>query len=169
MIYFIQSRDAGPIKIGYTTDIKRRLSALQLAHPEKIKVLACTDGTRETEAELHKKFSSARIRGEWFKCTDDLIRHITALPRFASDSKKSRRDVMPRPRVLYVWMRNGDTDTAFRSPLDPRRDYLKDGVVGGYEARFLAEAFNRIDSEDPDVWPQWWLDYIGHPDGFPGQ
>ena len=77
MIYFIT--DTINIKIGYTKNsIEKRLQQLQTSCSNKLYILGWIEGDIELEKELHKKFSSSRIRynGEWFKPTDDLLEYI---------------------------------------------------------------------------------------------
>jgi Meiotically Up-regulated Gene 113 (MUG113) protein len=84
MIYFIQAVQyeydrnrggAGPIKIGYTDDpnLQDRFSGIQTGNPYPLRVLGViASGTYRSEGLIHQKFSSTRMRGEWFKCTDTL-------------------------------------------------------------------------------------------------
>ncbi|WP_437310639.1 GIY-YIG nuclease family protein [Sorangium sp. So ce388] len=48
-------------------------------HPETLCVLATMDGDRSTEAELHRRFHSYRLSGEWFKPEPDLMDFIAIL------------------------------------------------------------------------------------------
>ena len=80
MIYFIQSGDNGPIKIGYTdNNIENRLSGLQVSCPEKLTLLGCVDGDIYIEVALHKLFKTLRIRGEWFSSDPYLLKCIRDL------------------------------------------------------------------------------------------
>ena len=67
MIYFIQSGEKGPIKIGFTIDPEKRLGHLQCANPCELTLLKAIHGDMEEERRLHEKFRHLRIRGEWFK------------------------------------------------------------------------------------------------------
>lgn len=66
MIYFVQFGDGGPIKIGTTTNLKRRMEALQNASPESLKVLATIEGGPNEEKILHNIMKADRLKGEWF-------------------------------------------------------------------------------------------------------
>jgi hypothetical protein len=76
-VYFVSYQD-GPIKIGKAVDIKKRLSALQISHPEKLQVLGVMkfEENSNTEASLHLKFSHLNIRGEWFRRNDEILSYI---------------------------------------------------------------------------------------------
>lgn len=66
--YFV--RNGSRVKIGWTTNIKSRMTALSLPMSA---VLLTLDGGPEKEIALHHRFASARIgRTEWFDLTPDL-------------------------------------------------------------------------------------------------
>ena len=67
MIYFIQSGDGGPIKIGRTANVKSRFKRLQIASPDVLTMLAVLDGHSTMEVALHKRFQDLKIRGEWYR------------------------------------------------------------------------------------------------------
>ena len=66
LVYFIQGEEGGPIKIGFTTSLKERLSALQAASPLIIKTISCFPASLEDERELHKVFNYCHSHFEWF-------------------------------------------------------------------------------------------------------
>ena len=72
LVYFIRFGDR--IKIGFTTDLKRRLQVL----PHDM-LLATTPGTMRDEGRLHQRFAHLRITGEWFHAAPDLLAYIAAL------------------------------------------------------------------------------------------
>jgi len=78
-VYFLQSGQDGPIKIGYTTDIQKRIKALQTAHPFPLKLLLVINGNVDDESKLHKKFNSLRLCGEWFSPDEKLLQYIEKL------------------------------------------------------------------------------------------
>lgn len=63
---------AGYIKIGWSTDIRSRIDALQLGVPETLKVYGIIFGDRRTEPTLHRRFTAQRLRGEWFRYEGEL-------------------------------------------------------------------------------------------------
>lgn len=78
MIYFIQADGIGHIKIGFTDsdDAVSRLATLQTGSPVPLRVLHTMPGTLEDEKNLHRRFSSASVGGEWFKATTELLAMI---------------------------------------------------------------------------------------------
>ncbi len=74
--YFIQRQDGGPIKIGITDNIAKRLIGLQCGSPVALVCLGFIAGDREKE--LHGQFQSLRLSGEWFQPERELLDFITA-------------------------------------------------------------------------------------------
>lgn len=76
-IYFIQAVDGGPIKVGRTEWMTRRLESLQVGNPKQLVVLGVEplplDELLARERELHQQFDYARVRGEWFEPVPDLV------------------------------------------------------------------------------------------------
>jgi len=75
-IYFIQSGDEGPIKIGIATDVKQRMKTIDITSPNSLRLLGIMDGDLADEKRLHKKFRCDKVRGEWFKPTERLMRFV---------------------------------------------------------------------------------------------
>jgi hypothetical protein len=78
-VYFIQAREGGPIKIGWTYDTGKRLIGLQCGSPQALVLLASESGARSDEQALHLRFSESRIYGEWFSETPELLALIDKL------------------------------------------------------------------------------------------
>ena len=78
-IYLIS--DGTFIKIGITSNIRKRIKNLQTGNPHKLKVLFTwyVENAEQLEIQLHKKFERKRKSGEWFDLTDDdviIIRNV---------------------------------------------------------------------------------------------
>jgi hypothetical protein len=71
-VYFIQEK-TGPIKIGITDNVHKRLKELQTGNSDELKILHWTTGGRALEASLHKKFNEFHKFGEWFWPKKELI------------------------------------------------------------------------------------------------
>lgn len=78
-IYFIQGESGGPIKIGYTRDLKGRLNSLQTGYPDVLILLGAFPGNQDDEQRLHEEFSGCRIRGEWFRPVEQILEKIKNL------------------------------------------------------------------------------------------
>lgn len=94
IIYFIQAGKDGLIKIGYTSNLKKRISTLQVSSPQKLRVrktiinqevaLAAVPERviRITEHNLHKRFKKYNAHGEWFYPSPEILHFIkTYKPR----------------------------------------------------------------------------------------
>lgn len=88
MIYFLQAEGGGPIKIGYSENVKKRRKTLQTASPKILRVLATTPGGEESERLLHERFRHLHIRGDWFRTSQDLREFIAGLPKNKEHSLK---------------------------------------------------------------------------------
>lgn len=78
-VYFIQGECGGAIKIGHSKDPQSRLKSLQTGYPDMLKLLYMFPGEEKVEKELHLKFSSIKLNGEWFKPEETLLKEIEAL------------------------------------------------------------------------------------------
>lgn len=79
IIYFVRRGKSGPIKIGITTNLERRLRVLQTGSDEQIDVLATVPGSAREEAELHGQWKALRRKGEWFEASSELLTFIESL------------------------------------------------------------------------------------------
>jgi hypothetical protein len=70
VVYFAQCRGTARIKIGFTTNVKKRMDGLNSGSSTQIKLLYTEPGSTETEAEYHQRFRVSRVQEvssrEWF-------------------------------------------------------------------------------------------------------
>lgn len=66
-VYLIEDPALGAIKVGWSKDPERRLSALQTSHAGELTLLAVIPGTKRLELDIHRKLIFARRYGEWFE------------------------------------------------------------------------------------------------------
>lgn len=64
VVYFIEC--VGRIKIGYSTDVKGRMSALATGAPQRLTLIATIPGSPQFERAIHRHLASHRTNGEWF-------------------------------------------------------------------------------------------------------
>lgn len=76
MIYLISHNDQF-LKIGYTNNIKNRLSQLQCSSPIKLKLLHLIDGDTSLESDIHNMFRHIGASGEWFKYDESIIDYFS--------------------------------------------------------------------------------------------
>jgi DNA-binding XRE family transcriptional regulator len=78
VVYFIQMGAGGPVKIGYTTDLAKRIESLNCGSPHALTVLGTIPGTTAVERALHKLFKPYRMRLEWFEPAAEVVEWIRA-------------------------------------------------------------------------------------------
>jgi hypothetical protein len=72
--YFIQAGEGGNIKIGRTTNLRSRISNLQIGIPARLKLIHVVD--RDIERMCHEKFHHIKVDGEWFTPDAELLDFI---------------------------------------------------------------------------------------------
>lgn len=87
LTYFIKDSITGYIKIGITSDsIHKRVKAITgTIVPRTFNCIGFIVGN--VERDLHKRFATDRVKGEWFKQSKELLDYIaeTALPRWREE------------------------------------------------------------------------------------
>ena len=80
-VYFLQAQSLGLIKIGTSSNVSKRIAALQTASPDALTVLGCIPGDCEIERSLHARFAEERVRGEWFTPSERLVDFIDGVTK----------------------------------------------------------------------------------------
>ena len=76
-VYFIRGVTTGLIKIGSSTDVRRRLAAHQSLSPDNIEIVGVLPGGGASlEKRLHRRFRTLANHGEWFRPGNELIDFI---------------------------------------------------------------------------------------------
>lgn len=71
-VYFVQAGENGPVKIGWSQDVARRMAELQTANANRLTLIGFLRGRMEREAATHALFAHLRLEGEWFRDTPEL-------------------------------------------------------------------------------------------------
>jgi len=74
-VYFIRA-GGGPVKIGFSTNVEKRMVALQISSPHDLVLIAKVPGNKRLEKQIHKHFSHLALRGEWFEMDGELEEFI---------------------------------------------------------------------------------------------
>lgn len=93
-VYLIQA-DNGLTKIGKSKTKKRRTEQLDITLPYETKLLGTIKSSKYSalEKELHDRYESKRIRGEWFDLDKDDVKEILAINNhISSDEIENERD-----------------------------------------------------------------------------
>lgn len=84
VVYFLKPVGMpGPIKIGRTVDIRKRLATFASWSPIRLEVAASVVGSAALERRLHETFAFAHSHLEWFYPVDELLQGISALQQGA--------------------------------------------------------------------------------------
>lgn len=103
-VYLIRCGDSGMVKIGFADDPERRCRELQTAHWEPLSLIRVIEGDIGAETWMHGRFSEFRVRGEWFRLTEEML-----------TIKIEKPEPEPPPRLAL-----SDEDRAFISEIAGR-------------------------------------------------
>jgi hypothetical protein len=77
-VYAIYCPNKNEVKIGYATDPLKRLASLQTGTTDRLDLLFTFRGGLEEEKQLHERFKTQRISGEWFSYDTPFSESITS-------------------------------------------------------------------------------------------
>lgn len=118
LVYFAHAKGGGPIKIGYTSDLKNRIKALGTWFVPGAEVITAFPGYRFREQFLHRALKPWQLQTEWYRSCLDVWRVI--------DEADSRQDIswLPEePESREDW--NPDT----RDAAEQERRRLLNGLL----------------------------------------
>lgn len=103
-VYFVQDCLSKKIKIGYSSDFKRRFQDLSNMNANKLYLLGLFPGDKEDESKLHNKFAVDRTHGEWFNPSVQILNFIKEenKEKRGSKRKKSRARDLDDKKVYSV-------------------------------------------------------------------
>lgn len=106
MIYFVQSVDGGPVKVGTTRNLDRRLKELEARYRRPLSVLATMPGGRKEELQIHRQFSRLRLGNtEQFRPDADLMEFISRPLLVGANPQAVAAMPFPRPDGKTVGIR----------------------------------------------------------------
>jgi len=78
-IYIIQCK-SDYYKIGFATDVRSRISAMQTGNPFRIRLIFSTmlPDPQSLERYLHNNYKNQRVRGEWFRLNHVEVKDIAS-------------------------------------------------------------------------------------------
>jgi hypothetical protein len=79
VIYFLLFKKSRLIKIGYTSQIEKRLQAYATHSAEKFSLIKTVPGTKSKEKNIHKHLKTFRRKGEFFQECDEVMEYIDSL------------------------------------------------------------------------------------------
>jgi hypothetical protein len=136
VIYFIQDKTTGAIKVGWSKNPKRRLGTLQTATPNELVLLGTVQGGLEHEAGLHDRFAQHRLQGEWFRGT--ILAEVLQVI--------ARETASPPPQQMNVIVA-GDSDNYFEFSTNPEENARRRNLE-----TLVFQSLNEIHSATPIAW-----------------
>lgn len=82
---YVVGRESGPVKIGFASDVRKRIMVMQTGCPFPILPLHCfeVDNAPALERACHMFLREKRTNGEWFEITsDEALSAIYAVSKF---------------------------------------------------------------------------------------
>lgn len=80
---YLARRQDGLVKIGWSSDVMRRVAELRKMTRQAVELLACFPGDKPAELALHERFAALAEGGEWFRDGQALRDYIDGLSRAA--------------------------------------------------------------------------------------
>lgn len=155
MIYFL--RNDCFVKIGYSQRPDRRVRSLQTSSPHRLELIRTEDGDTERERQLHERFRSLRVSGEWFRLDGDLRDYLgenLAGQRAVARDEWARGVADHASGHLLIDLRDGgaaptaSARSALLEIVDPPHERVTEGGVeegadndGAVEDEFDVDAF----------------------------
>lgn len=109
-VYFIKNSSTGHIKIGFSTNLKKRLAQLQGASSVRLEIVTVIPGDMSLEKTYHTIFKEKRLQGEWFDISLREVRLATCMPSLTS------ADLIDL-QILLKTGTKGETDEEFEARL----------------------------------------------------
>lgn len=143
MIYMIAG--LGVVKIGFTNDVKRRLSTLQTGHTRPLKVIRLFEGGPAEEARLHALFADVRTKGEWFTFVAEMLGDVGLVEiSLTTLRKKYARQEVAAPTSPEQPLPNPDPLEPSDDPADEGFDKFKAGLIRAFGSLRNATVFMDI-------------------------
>jgi len=99
-IYIIECN--GKHKIGFSTNVNSRITAIQTANPEFVEiVLIINNVNKELETELHQKYANYHYSGEWYSLNSEIINEISNI--YSADVHLTLNDL-----IFDLWHESPD-------------------------------------------------------------
>lgn len=156
-VYFIRAGLSGPVKIGVTADLERRLLDLQCGNHEELHVIRTEPGSGAVEAWLHQRFDGRLIRGEWFHFHPTMLTIAIPAPEALVETPLARaialvggqselaRRIDVTQQQVWKWLQSGRP-----APESVRAiERATDGRVSRYDLR--PDVFGRIPADAADL------------------
>ena len=155
IIYAIGHQASGPVKIGTTVNLQRRLSEIQTGHPERLSLLAHVIVPKDRyriEKRMHTMLASFQTTGEWFQIAMDMERLEDLVSRaradVAAEDERRRQEALAWREAKHrqrerLYKETGDRVRALRLAKEMSQDELGRamGERNGLWVQYIENAF----------------------------
>ena len=119
-LYFILNPALGIIKIGISNDVEERRRTLEHGCGVPLEVLRVVSQGEELEQELHLLFNGARLMGEWFAPTVDLVELATTTADVRAYISANRQAITTgrNAREAELFRRKAEQEAAAAAEVD---------------------------------------------------
>ena len=136
-LYLISAIPDGPIKVGVSNDVKRRMASLQASFPFKLLLIKkwniFGESLFKVESIAHYKLSEHRVQGEWFNCSSDVAINLI-------------EDIIKNT--------NGGKDVSFYDKEKPLIKSISAQIAGKASAKKRIAVSKKGAAKISDRWPQ---------------
>lgn len=84
VVYIAVRATDGAVKIGWTSDVMRRIAELRKECRSAVELAACFPGDKPDELRLHGRFAADRLDGEWHRPSDAVLAFVDGLRAVAA-------------------------------------------------------------------------------------
>jgi len=106
VVYFLQCKHTMRIKIGFSSDVEKRLDHVRSTSPTNIVLLGVIDGDRLLESRIHRRCEEARICGEggreWF-CYHPVVLDVLREYGVSTDTRPPKKQSVVELRKLGAY------------------------------------------------------------------
>ncbi len=121
-VYFLEAIGENLIKIGFTSNLRRRLANIRSMLPWETELLGVIRGESLQERTIHIRFASFHVRAEWFQNSDEIREFIAQncfLPLLPEYRGREKGDLLnadlEQKRTMYIQIvLDTETHTEFR-------------------------------------------------------
>lgn len=157
-IYFLRPvGQLGPIKIGCSNDVERRLKTYCSWSPVRLEVIVSVPGSFDLERKLHELFASAHSHLEWFHPVHELLVGVEALKvgqpidrAFDLTRKTGTIAQLKRPRIMERFTPQYRQRLSYNHSFVKRQQKLRE--VAGVHWRLsplASDVMNREHNQEP--------------------
>lgn len=149
IVYLIRPQSSQFYKIGYTTNLDKRISQLQTGSGKPLMVVKSWAGNPGLEQALHRKMSKYKAQGEWFRLPKVILRQLELLDVIDVEQIKipdypQETQVRPILHLAVAARELADLSSGEVNQMALRLEEMTTGLIWKSEAVIDAEPFNQI-------------------------